>query len=91
MLDGFGKQCLYSPMSKPIDHRRCVAIAIEACDPPTKAELARRLNVRQQAIQQWEKIPAERVPSVAAVTGLPRWLLRPDLYEKPRLSRREFA
>jgi DNA-binding transcriptional regulator YdaS (Cro superfamily) len=44
------------------------------------SELARRLNISFQAIQQWKKIPAERVVAVEAATGIPRQQLRPDLY-----------
>ena len=44
--------------------------------------LARSLNISSQAVSQWDRIPAERVPDVARVTRLPRHLLRPDLYER---------
>lgn len=45
--------------------------------------LARKLKITSQAVSQWDKIPAERVPEVAAATGLRRHLLRPDLYPAP--------
>lgn len=45
-----------------------------------KSELARRLGVKVQSIQQWKRIPAERVLDVERVTGIPRGELRPDLY-----------
>lgn len=45
-----------------------------------KSELARRLGVKVQSIQQWKRIPAERVIDVERVTGIPREELRPDLY-----------
>lgn len=45
-----------------------------------KSELARRLGVKVQSIQQWTRIPAERVLDVERVTGIPREELRPDLY-----------
>lgn len=45
-----------------------------------KSELARRLGVKVQSIQQWKRIPAERVLDVERVTGIPRHELRPDLY-----------
>lgn len=52
-----------------------------------KSELARRLGVKVQSIQQWKRIPAERVLDVERVTGVPRHELRPDLY--PEAGERE--
>jgi DNA-binding transcriptional regulator YdaS (Cro superfamily) len=45
-----------------------------------KSELARRLGITVQSIQQWKKIPAERLVDIERVTGIPREELRPDLY-----------
>ncbi len=42
--------------------------------------LARALGISQPAVSNWLKIPAERVLAVAALTGLKRSVLRPDLY-----------
>lgn len=50
----------------------------------SKSELARRLGVKVQSIQQWTRIPAERVLDVERVTGIPRHKLRPDLYPLER-------
>jgi len=46
-----------------------------------RSELARRLGIKVQSIQQWDRIPAERVIDIERVTGVPRQELRPDLYE----------
>lgn len=43
-------------------------------------ELARRLGISQPSVSAWRRIPAERVLAVADATGLPRTVLRPDLY-----------
>lgn len=43
--------------------------------------LARALGIKHNAIYSWKQIPAERVPSVSDLTGIPRHELRPDLYE----------
>jgi TorA maturation chaperone TorD len=43
-------------------------------------ELARRLGISQPSVSNWERIPAERVLSVEAVTGVSRSVLRPDLF-----------
>ncbi|MDT4842936.1 putative antitoxin of bacterial toxin-antitoxin system, YdaS/YdaT [compost metagenome] len=48
-----------------------------------QSALARALKIKPQAVQNWcavGRIPAERVLSVEAVTGISRHELRPDLY-----------
>jgi DNA-binding transcriptional regulator YdaS (Cro superfamily) len=50
----------------------------------SKSELARLIGVAYQSIQQWSRIPAERVLKIEKVTGIPRHELRPDLYPKER-------
>jgi TorA maturation chaperone TorD len=43
-------------------------------------ELARRIGISQPSVSNWARIPAERVLTVEAVTGVARSILRPDLY-----------
>jgi DNA-binding transcriptional regulator YdaS (Cro superfamily) len=45
--------------------------------------LAQKFQISRQAVEKWldkERIPAERVLEIEAVTGIPRHELRPDLY-----------
>lgn len=42
--------------------------------------LARAVGVSQPAISNWKRVPADRVLSIEALTGVPRAELRPDLY-----------
>jgi TorA maturation chaperone TorD len=42
--------------------------------------LARSLGISQPAVSNWQRIPAERVLAVEALTGVSRSVLRPDLY-----------
>src|SRR5581483_2646723 len=42
--------------------------------------LARRLGIAQPSVSNWSRVPAERVLSVEAATGVSREVLRPDLY-----------
>jgi TorA maturation chaperone TorD len=44
------------------------------------SELARQIGISQPSVSKWEHIPAERVVSVEAITGVNRSFLRPDLY-----------
>jgi TorA maturation chaperone TorD len=42
--------------------------------------LARKLGISQPSVSSWPRVPAERVLSVEAATGIDRSTLRPDLY-----------
>ncbi len=47
------------------------------------SELARQIGISRQAIHLWQRagqIPAEYVVAIEAATGIPREMLRPDLY-----------
>jgi TorA maturation chaperone TorD len=44
------------------------------------SELARRLGISQPSVSNWNRIPADRVLSVEAATGVARVVLRPDLF-----------
>jgi TorA maturation chaperone TorD len=57
---------------------RGLAEAIRAAGGVT--ELARRIGISQPSVSNWLRVPAERVLSVEAATGIGRAILRPDLY-----------
>jgi len=42
--------------------------------------LARKIGISQPSVSNWSRVPAERVLSVEAATGVRRAILRPDLY-----------
>lgn len=44
------------------------------------SELARRLGISQPSVSNWNRVPADRVLSVEAATGVARVVLRPDLF-----------
>src|SRR6185295_4248189 len=44
------------------------------------SELARQLGISQPSVSNWTRIPAERVATIESLTGVPRTILRPDLY-----------
>lgn len=58
--------------------RAALAHAIEVAQGPGK--LGAAVGVSSQAISQWKQVPAQRVLQVERVTGVPRHMLRPDLY-----------
>jgi len=49
------------------------------------ADVATALGVQPPAVSKWSRrgVPAERVLEVERVTGIPRHVLRPDLYPQP--------
>ena len=52
-----------------------------------QSELARRLKIRQQSVQEWVtrgRVPAERVLEIERVTGISRHQIRPDIYPVER-------
>lgn len=55
-----------------------LSAAIEAAGGVS--ELARQLAIAQPSVSNWSRVPAERVLSVEALTGIDRTELRPDLY-----------
>ena len=44
--------------------------------------LARKIGILQPSVSNWSRIPAERVLTVEAATGVSRTVLRPDLYNE---------
>lgn len=47
------------------------------------SRLASMLGVTRSAISQWRRVPLERVPDVARLTGLAEHEIRPDHYRRP--------
>lgn len=47
------------------------------------AALARTLKISRAAISQWKRIPIGRVAKIETLTGIPRYEMRPDIYEQP--------
>jgi TorA maturation chaperone TorD len=42
--------------------------------------LAQKIGISQPSVSNWNRVPAERVVAIEAATGIPRAVLRPDLY-----------
>lgn len=45
------------------------------------SKVARALDLGPAAVSAWPRVPAERLLDVERITGHPRELLRPDLYD----------
>ena len=50
------------------------------------SELARRIGISQPSLSSWNRVPAERVLAVEALTGVSRGQLRPDLYREGTMN-----
>src|SRR5205085_4889569 len=49
--------------------------------------IAQKIGIAQPSVSNWSRVPAERVLTVEAVTGVSRAVLRPDLYrERPDID-----
>jgi len=59
-------------------------VAIDAADDV--AQLARRIDITQPSVSNWNRVPAQGVLAVEAVTGASRKQLRPDLYSEPAVK-----
>jgi len=46
-----------------------------------KHKLSKALNVSRQYLSAWKKVPLAQVSKVAEITGIPKKILRPDLYD----------
>jgi TorA maturation chaperone TorD/DNA-binding transcriptional regulator YdaS (Cro superfamily) len=49
-------------------------------------QLARKIGIAQPSVSNWTRVPAQRVIAVEGATGVPRKVLRPDLYSEPAVS-----
>ena len=54
--------------------------AVQATPDKTKSNLARLLDVERATISAWYQVPKGWVDKVEKATGVPRHILRPDLY-----------
>lgn len=46
--------------------------------------LAELLGISKQAVWTWKRVPAERAHDIQASTGIPLYVLRPDLWGKKK-------
>lgn len=50
------------------------------------AALAAKLGIKQPSIYSWRRVPPHRAAAIAAITGIPRHELRPDLWQKAKAA-----
>lgn len=58
--------------------KKTIDFAIEAAGG--RRRLGRLLGISHQAISLWDRVPPERLVDIEVLTGVPREVLRPDLY-----------
>lgn len=56
-----------------------------------QSALAASLGIKPQAVQQWKRVPSERVLDVERLTGVSRHELRPDVFGQPPKGRKVAA
>ena len=58
----------------------------------SQVKVAQALQVNRQTVNSWvkkrNKIPPKKVVEIEKLTGINRWELRPDLWDKPLCSER---
>lgn len=47
------------------------------------SRIADGLSINRSAVAMWRRVPAERLPDVERITGIPRHQLRPDICPPP--------
>jgi DNA-binding transcriptional regulator YdaS (Cro superfamily) len=52
------------------------------------SELARKLGLTQPTVARWRQIPVPHVPKIERLYKIPRWQLRPDVWEPPYRPRK---
>ena len=72
-------------MAMPLTSKDGLKIAIKTAGG--LRAFGRLLGISHQAIAQWDKIPAERLLEIERLTGVPRGVMRPDLFEAVDCSR----
>ena len=77
-LEQLGAKVIETPairLEAPADAYKALDEAI-----PSRAWLARQLKITRGAVAQWDRVPAERLGEVAAITGVAPTVLRPDIF-----------
>jgi DNA-binding transcriptional regulator YdaS (Cro superfamily) len=49
----------------------------------SRAKVAKRLGISRQAMEQWERVPPRHVLALEAMSGVSRYVIRPDIYGRP--------
>jgi hypothetical protein len=49
----------------------------------TTARIAEAAGITHAAVAKWRRVPEHHLDIVVKITGVPRYLLRPDLFKRP--------
>jgi len=61
------------------------------CQAGGPTVFARAIGVKLPSIYSWRRAPAERAAAIERASGVPRHVLRPDLWDPPPQYRRRAA
>jgi DNA-binding transcriptional regulator YdaS (Cro superfamily) len=64
--------------TQELNPQSALALAIERAG--SQRQLAEAIGVTREAVTQWRVVPVLRVLAVERATGVPRHVLRPDIY-----------
>lgn len=73
-------------MGTNVKRAREPALAQAIANIGGEAETARRVGVSKQAVWWWYRCPGHHVKKISELSGVPPWLLRPDLFDPPKVS-----
>lgn len=65
-----------------LDRRSAIGMHLSS-----KSDLADALGITRQALSQWRRVPHERVLEIEKLLGVPRHVMRPDIYPPPTEGR----
>lgn len=75
-------------LGRPLKPREDPGLAAAITAAESITALAVSIGTTPQNVAQWPRVPGERVLAVEASTGVPRHVLRPDIYPPPRRAKR---
>jgi DNA-binding transcriptional regulator YdaS (Cro superfamily) len=70
------------PETNPETDPRIIACKLAKASAGGARALAAHLGIKRQAVINWSMVPPRRCPKVEQVTGIPREVLRPDIFGK---------
>jgi hypothetical protein len=74
-----------------VDGYECDAASSLRGEKGLLRRIAEQCGITRQAVSGWKRVPAERVRDVSKITGIPRSVLRPDVYPPHEEPYRQYS